>query len=240
MQPEKLIEYNKIIKANILNENPKNYDEKLNNEVDEFLKNNKEFQLILERNERRKKKLRDGEVLENKEPNYLKLYLDDLSYIINLNQTQKRIFLAIFQLGFVNIKGHIELTKKRKLRIAKLLGNKDFSNLYKHFNALQKPISELENTPLLSKYSFDNSDDDDDEFERYYINPFIIGQGTWANVRNRRLRIVLDYQDDKKKVTIQNLEPDNNFQSVEEALSDPDFSKDVFPEDEEPDLTNMF
>jgi hypothetical protein len=200
---ENLKEYHKILNAKMLNDNPHYNDDVLNDEINKFLNENKEFQLLMERNKKRQDKLKNGEALEDKEPRYLKLYIDDLTNFIGFGSKQKGLILAIFELGYINIKGHIELTPKRKKIIAKKLNQKDFSNYYKTLKQLQLPLVELNNTPFLAQIKYD--EDFDDGIERYYINPFIVGNGSWANVKNRRLRIILDYQGDDRRVTIENL-----------------------------------
>lgn len=215
MKNENLIEYNRIVKGNLLNKNPYYKDDDLNSEIDKFLAENEEFQLILERNKKRKDKLKEGKILEDKEPRYLKLYLDDLSNILDLGPKQKNLILSIFELGFVSIKGHIELNSKRKKILAKKLNQKDFSNYYKVLKQLQIPLIELNNTPIIAPISYD--DDFDDGIERYYINPFILGNGSWANVKNRRLRIVLDYQGDNRRITVENLAKLDDFETQTET-----------------------
>lgn len=200
---ENLKQYHKILNAKLLNENPHYNDDFLNNEINKFLDENKEFQLLMERNKKRQDKLKGGEVLEDKEPRYLKLYIDDLTNFIGFGPKQKALILSIFEKGYVNIKGHIELTAKRKKILAKSLNQKDFSNYYKTLKQLQMPLVELNNTPFIAEVEYD--EENDDGIERYYINPFIIGNGSWANVKNRRLRIILDYQDNDRKITIENL-----------------------------------
>lgn len=221
---QNLKNYHYEVSTNKLLHDPHSEDSRLNSEVNDFLKSNPEFQDILKRNNTNLKDIkkaiygraaRESKKDEEKEPSYIKLYITELSNLIELKEIEKKVLLALIEADFITIKGFIHLNSDRKRIIAKLLKHKDLSNIYPALTKLQQPLKSLNNTPVLAR--IENDENDDKKMEKYYINPFLIGSGSWVNVKNRRLRITLDYQNDGRKMTIENLKPITNFNTETET-----------------------
>lgn len=213
-------QYHYNVSTKVLADSPNSLDSKMDNEINNFLKSNPEFQKILNKyraNPNLKKikdeiycrESKDQVINEDREPRYIKLYIAQLSHIIELKNIEKKVFLAIIEADFISVKGYVQLNSKRKKIIAKLLNHNDTSNVYPALQELQKPLKSLNNTPVLLR--IENEEHEDDGMEKYYINPYIVGNGSWANVQNRRLRITLDCQTEGQKLTIENLDRIENF-----------------------------
>jgi hypothetical protein len=193
MRNENIENYLRLTSAQKLYKNPNQNDKELIAHQNEIIS---ELKLYLD-------------VLPEKEPAFLKLYIKNLTIIFCLSSTAEKLFLAIISQGFINIKGVVELNTKKKAFLhdkVLMLKDKSRSGLYRAMKELQNPIEELGNAPILIKVK--NSDWDDDTIEKFVVNSFIIGSGSWANIRDRRLRTILDHQEPEKKYIIKKMNKD--------------------------------
>jgi hypothetical protein len=199
---QNIILYNKKINTSVLYSKERNkYDVELKKENDLFLEKNPDFESLI----------------PIKEPSYLKLYIAQAFKLNGISETAKNFVDALIQEDMITAKGFIKLTKKEKIHIYhNVMGLKDPSRagLTRLMKELTKPIEALNNIPVLISYPLEEFEDN---IEKFYINPILIGAGSWENVRNRRLRITLDYQDDGQKITIENLDKLENFNTKTET-----------------------
>lgn len=155
-------------------------------------------------------KLNDDERFGEKEPAHFKLYISDLLTINNIYSSKSKRFIdALIELKMISISGTFEITPKKKKKIMKHLNISYLSYFTDVFNELQKKIEIdgiLKNQSLIIKLEKDEFDEGD----IYALNPFFIASGPWHEIRERRIRIVVDYIDDKKIVNIQQFDKNNN------------------------------
>jgi hypothetical protein len=120
----------------------------------------------------------DGEVLKQesiketiieKEPNFVKVYLADLSYLKELPKWTNRVLYEL--LSFMNYENEIILNSYLKEKISKKLDIKlqSFANSITKF---------LETGILLRKGR-----------ETYIANPKYFGKGSWAEIKSLRLKV---------------------------------------------------
>ncbi len=156
----------------------------------------------------------DRELLPEVEPDYLKLYIRDITSIFAIPKSAEKVFHAIIKAGFVDIRGVVELTsdKKKHLNI-KILKSKDESSsgFNKALIELQRPIPDLGNVPVFIPLPL--NDYDAPGIERYKVNELVLGNGSWLNIRERRLRVIMDY-DPKFGRAVKIEELDNNTPSI--------------------------
>ncbi len=136
----------------------------------------------------------DLKYLPEIEPDFLKLYIHDVTSMFKISKSAEDVFMAIINKGFVDIRGVVELTplKKDTLNL-KILKSKDESRsgFNKALIELQRPIPELGDAAIF--IPLPRNDYDAPNVERYKVNDLVLGTGNWLNIRERRLRIVLDY-----------------------------------------------
>lgn len=202
MKNENINNYHNKISTNVLFNNKNQYDKELNEQTNSIIEKYPDFEPFL----------------TEKEPAFIKLYIEQLASLANIPKTAKDFFNAIISQGFVSIKGYVELNSKKKKHIFyNVLSLKDKSSggISRIMKELKKPNETLNNTPIL--IPVENGEFDSDDVEKYYINPLLVGNGNWANIRNRRIRIILDYQDNGQKITIENLEKLEEFNTETES-----------------------
>lgn len=105
-----------------------------------------------------------------KEPDFIKVYLEDLSYLKNLPKWTNRILYEI--LSFMNYENEIILTSYLKDKIARKLdinGQKTIDN----------SISEFVKTGVLIR----------EARSVFKANPMYFGKGSWSNIKKIRLEI---------------------------------------------------
>ena len=112
-----------------------------------------------------------------KEPRYVKLYLDDIGKLNGLNNSeQKLVNELVFNMGYNNI---VPSYKPVKEIIAAKLNMK--------YNTLEKCIKNLYKKGILIRKARG----------LYLMDPKIFGRGTWNNVQ--KIRMVIDYNSDGTK-----------------------------------------
>jgi hypothetical protein len=105
------------------------------------------------------------------EPDFVKLYLDDVLRLSNLPTVSNTILNQM--LRYMNYENVITVTKFQKENIAQRLGVK--------VNTIEHAIGKFVKEGILTKVASGN----------YVANPYLFGKGKWANLR--KLRLVVDY-----------------------------------------------
>lgn len=128
-----------------------------------------------------------GEILSNvsteisqfeKEPPYVKLYLQDIGRLNGLNNSEQKVLNElVFNMGYNNI---VPSYKPVKQLIANKIGMQ--------YNTLDKSIKELYNKGILIRKARG----------LYIMDPNLFGRGTWNEVK--KIRMVIEYQADGKKI----------------------------------------
>jgi len=122
--------------------------------------------------------LNTGEIIENKvtttyannEPEYIKLYLQDISKILALSTKGEKTLLALVRK--MNYDNEIVLTGKMKETMSDDLSIKK--------NTLEHGIGELVNSGILAKIGNNH----------YLVNPNIMGRGRWADIQQIIMKVM--------------------------------------------------
>lgn len=103
------------------------------------------------------------------EDSYVKLYTDNIRYLMNLPKSNLNVLLLIFEVAdYSNRGGYILLPAGRKKQFCKVLGI--------GMSSLNSVISELVKTKLLIRESTG----------LYKMNPWLFGKGGWADIVTER------------------------------------------------------
>jgi hypothetical protein len=119
-----------------------------------------------------KEQKRFEESYRTKEPDFIKLYIEDLVKLNDLPNSTNGVLYAI--LRYLNYKNEIVLISAIKKSIAEDLGIK--------VDTLNKSIYNLVDRGILSRL----------DRGLYYANPYVFGRGAWENVRAFRLTVKYD------------------------------------------------
>lgn len=112
-----------------------------------------------------------------KEPPYVKLYLEDIGRLNNLNSSEQKVINElVFNMGFNNV---VPSYKPVKELIAKRLGMQ--------YNTLDKAIKELNRKGILIRQARG----------LYIMDPNIFGRGSWRDVK--KIRMTIEYAEDGTK-----------------------------------------
>ena len=115
--------------------------------------------------------------LFEKEPPYVKVYLEDIGRLNNLNASEQRVVNElVFNMGFNNV---VPSYKPVKELIAQKLGMQ--------YNTLDKAIKELHKKGILIRKARG----------LYIMDPHIFGRGSWKDVS--KIRMTIDYLPDGSK-----------------------------------------
>ena len=125
----------------------------------------------------------------DKEPNYVKLYLDDICLLNNLPKTSSAILNELLLCS--NYNNEISLSRGIKNRIAKDL---DVTNGH-----LDNTISKLSKFGILKKI----------DVGLYVLNPFIFGRGNWLEIKS--IRATWKYSDKGRELDIVGLDFDDEL-----------------------------
>lgn len=124
-----------------------------------------------------------GEIKETKnlkerivarEPDYIKLYIDDLIKLNDLPKSTNDILYNI--LKRMNYDNEIVLVSHNKAKIAKELGIK--------LNTIDQNLMKLTNKGILTRVARGV----------YIANPYIFGRGKWEDIRELRMKVVYNKQ----------------------------------------------
>lgn len=135
-----------------------------------------------------------GEILEQerkeslsvgKEPNYYKVYINDLANLQGLNTTEKMVLeILSANMTFNNL---IVIIKPIKEKLVQLTG--------KSFDGIKKAIQELAKKNILLK----------EDRACYRVNPKYIAKGKWEDIK--ALRLVIDYTEKGREISIEKVTP---------------------------------
>ena len=135
-----------------------------------------------------------GEVIEQerkeslavgKEPNYYKVYINDLANLQGLNPTEKMVLeILSANMTFDNL---IVLIKPIKEKLVKITG--------KEFETIKKAIQGLAKKNVLIK----------EERACYRVNPKYVAKGKWEDIK--ALRLVIEYSEKGREVSIEKVTP---------------------------------
>ncbi|MDE1943597.1 MAG: replication/maintenance protein RepL [Betaproteobacteria bacterium] len=109
------------------------------------------------------------------EPNYVKVYIDDLGRLLNVQESHRSILLYIA--ASINYDGFLTLVKARKERIAATVGVS--------VKTVSNAVSELVKIGILRRAGR----------SEYELDPHLFGKGDWASIRERRqaFKVELSY-----------------------------------------------
>ncbi|PWN59129.1 replication/maintenance protein RepL [Chryseobacterium oncorhynchi] len=135
-----------------------------------------------------------GEVIEQvrkeslavgKEPNYYKVYINDLANLQGLNPTEKMVLeILSANMTFDNL---IVLIKPIKEKLVKITG--------KEFETIKKAIQGLSKKKVLLK----------EERACYRVNPKYVAKGKWEDIK--ALRLVIEYSEQGREISIEKVTP---------------------------------
>lgn len=120
-----------------------------------------------------------------KEPNYYKVYINDLANLQGLNPTEKMVLeILSANMTFDNL---IVLIKPIKEKLVKLTG--------KSYDGIKRAIQELTKKKVLLK----------EERACYRVNPKYIAKGKWEDIK--ALRLVIEYSERGREISIEKVTP---------------------------------
>ena len=120
-----------------------------------------------------------------KEPNYYKVYINDLANLQGLNPTEKMVFeILSANMTFDNL---IVLIKPIKEKLVKITG--------KEFETIKKAIQCLAKKKVLLK----------EERACYRVNPKYVAKGKWEDIK--ALRLVIEYSERGREISIEKVTP---------------------------------
>lgn len=109
----------------------------------------------------------------SKEPDFIKLYLDNILMINNLpNGIQKCLNVLLKRMGYDNI---VVLNAYIKKQMTEELG-------YKTVQSLNNNLNKLVAQGIMTRKGTGT----------YEMNPFLFGRGTWENIKKIRLNLVFE------------------------------------------------
>ncbi|MFV0212851.1 replication/maintenance protein RepL [Empedobacter falsenii] len=119
------------------------------------------------------------------EPNYYKVYLQDLANLQGLNPTEKEVLEVLSSnMSFDNI---IVVIKPIKEKLSKITG--------KSFETIRSSIQGLVNKGMLIR----------EERACYRVNPKYIAKGKWQDIK--ALRLVVEYSERGRQINVENITP---------------------------------
>lgn len=135
-----------------------------------------------------------GEIIEQarreslavgKEPNYYKVYINDLANLQGLNPTEKMVLETLSaNMTFDNL---IVLIKPIKEKLCEITG--------KEFETIKKAIQGLTKKKVLLK----------EERACYRVNPKYVAKGKWEDIK--ALRLVVEYSERGRDISIEKVTP---------------------------------
>ncbi len=127
------------------------------------------------------------------EPNYIKLYIDDLMRLKDLPKSTNGFFMAI--LKTMDYENKVYITKHVRQQIIKNMGIGE--------STLRRLLDNCIKKGLMTKI----------DSNTFFLNPNIFGRGTWQNVKEIRMlvsysskgRLLLNYEEYDKRKSIPNM-----------------------------------
>ncbi len=108
------------------------------------------------------------------EPSFVKLYLDDITYLVNLPKTTSDVIFELLKL--VDYQQNIYIHKDQKLDICERLNIKE--------SAVNKAITGLNKAQIILRKSRGH----------YILNPFFFGKGSWKDIKEIRVKLLYNPQ----------------------------------------------
>lgn len=108
------------------------------------------------------------------EPNFIKLYLDDITYLNNLPKTTSDVIFELLKL--TDYQQNIYIHKDQKLEICERLNIKG--------SAVNKAITALNKAQIILRKSRGH----------YILNPFFFGKGSWKDIKEIRVKLLYNPQ----------------------------------------------
>lgn len=133
-----------------------------------------------------------------KEPPYMKLYLDDLALLRQLSKMENLILHEIFKITQYNT-NRVILNKFYRDEIAKKLDIKD--------QTIRNAISKLSKLDLLIKQGTGV----------YILNPHYFGIGDWGSLKG--LRMTIEYTEQGKSISVSSIEKEKDLLLKEVAVN---------------------
>lgn len=144
-----------------------------------------------------------GEIIEQnkrqsiavgKEPNYYKVYIQDLANLQGLNPTETQVFQILSaNMTFDNL---IVLIKPIKEKLVEMTGKK--------YDAIKKAIENLAKKKILIRA----------DRSVYRVNPKYAAKGKWEDIK--ALRLVIEYSEKGREIKLENV----NSHSITYSMSD--------------------
>ena len=151
-------------------------------------------------------------VAVGQEPNYYKVYMQDLANLQNLNPTERQVLEVLSSnMSFENI---IVIIKPIKERLSQITG--------KTFETVKASIQGLVKKGILIR----------EERSCYRVNPKYIAKGKWQDIK--ALRLVIDYSEKGREVTVQSVTPHSITYSVKDGQNL------EYTEENEPNQLDLF
>ena len=120
-----------------------------------------------------------------KEPNYYKVYIQDLANLQGLNPTETQVLQVLSaNMAFDNL---IVLIKPIKERLVKMIG--------KEYETIKKAIEGLTARKILIRA----------DRSVYRVNPRYVAKGKWEDIK--ALRLVIEYSENGREITLENVNP---------------------------------
>ena len=129
------------------------------------------------------------------EPNYYKVYLQDLANLQGLNPTEKQVLEVLSSnMSFDNI---IVVIKPIKEKLSQITG--------KSYETIRSSIQGLVNKNILIR----------EERACYRVNPKYIAKGKWQDIK--ALRLVIDYSEQGREIKVENITPHSITYTVKDG-----------------------
>lgn len=115
------------------------------------------------------------------EPPYIKMYLDDISTLLSIPDSEKRVLTLM--LKKLDYDGYITLSKRYRMLMCEQLGIKD--------QVLRNKIAKLKKSGVIASASYGE----------YMVNPNLFARGQWKDVveQRRRFEMRISYSPDGER-----------------------------------------
>ena len=141
---------------------------------------------------------------ETTKEGFIKLFVDNLYYLVNLDNIEKTLFFIILsKMDYKNII-FFDRSLRKAIIDSKLIGK---TSLYRAFNGLveKSVVIKVSKESILQESMLVSSD------EAYIVNPNLVGKGSFRDLRQLRHTVITDYD-------FENLEVKKQFISQEKYI----------------------
>ncbi len=148
------------------------------------------------------------------EPNYYKVYLQDLANLQGLNPTERQVLEVLSSnMSFDNI---IVVIKPIKEKLSQITG--------KSYETIRSSIQGLVNKNILIR----------EERACYRVNPKYIAKGKWQDIK--ALRLIIDYTEKGRDIKVENITP----HSITYTVTDDGYTENLFEEEQNLNQLDLF